>query len=241
MSRDSIFNLVYFILLGVHIMAGEMGLEFIASLSKPALLISLIIYFGLNVMRFGKSKFSHFILAGLIFSLGGDVLLMFQDQGSYFTFGLVSFLLAHVFYIAAFTKTYEENHEIKLLKKYGWVMVLVVGYAWFFFNAVKDHLGDMLGPVLIYTMVISLMLLIALNRFKKVSSASFIFIAFGAALFVASDSLLAWNKFVRDLDHAHLWIMLTYGLAQFGITKGAVLQVRDQSVKSMSQKPEAIG
>jgi uncharacterized membrane protein YhhN len=232
-NRDSVLTVVFFILLAVHLVAGEWGWTLLTFLTKPALLTSLLIYFVVNLAKFGSTAFGYLIAPGLVFSLGGDVLLMFQDDGSYFLFGLGSFLLAHLFYIAAFTKTYLVNHEIKLLKKYGWVMILVVGYAWFFFNAIKDHLDTMLGPVLVYTMVISLMLLIALNRYKKVSSSSFTFIAFGAALFVASDSLLAWNKFVRDLDHAHFWIMSTYALAQFGITRGAVVQVRDQSVKSM--------
>ena len=113
-------------------------------------------------------------------------------------------------------------------------MLLVVAYGWFFFNAIKDFLGPMIGPVLVYTMVISLMLLIALNRFRKVSTASFLWITVGALFFVASDSLLAWNKFVRELDHSHLLIMLTYGLAQYGITRGAVRQLRDVSSKSIS-------
>ena len=85
------------------------------------------------------------------------------------------------------------------------------------------------------------MLLIALNRFRKVSAASFAWITAGAFFFVASDSILAWNKFFRELDHSHLLIMLTYGLAQYGITKGAVSQLRDVSSKSISTQPEAIG
>src|SRR6185503_13370199 len=40
------------------------------------------------------------IIAGLIFSLAGDIFLMLPDR---FIPGLVSFLFAHVFYIAAFT------------------------------------------------------------------------------------------------------------------------------------------
>ena len=47
------------------------------------------------------SRYAGFILAGLVFSLAGDVFLMLpSDQ---FMAGLVSFLIAHLFYIAAFT------------------------------------------------------------------------------------------------------------------------------------------
>jgi uncharacterized membrane protein YhhN len=242
-SRDTIFSLVYFLVLGVHIIAGEQDQSVIANISKPAILSSLIVYFLVNLLKSQRrDSFGILILAGLSFSLIGDVLLIFQGElPIYFMLGLGSFLVAHILYIASFTKTYLLNHEIKFLQRYGWVMLLIVAYAWFFFDAVKDFLGSMMGPVLIYIMVISLMLLIALNRFRKVSAASFTWIVLGALFFVASDSLLAWNKFVRELDHSHLLIMLTYGLAQYGIAKGAVSQLRDVSSKSISTQPEAIG
>lgn len=242
MNRDSIFSLFYFLILAVHIFAGEQDQGMIANISKPALLSVLIAYFFIDLLNGKKDSFGFLILAGLSFSLIGDILLIFQDElAIYFMLGLGSFLIAHLLFIAAFTKTYLVNHEIKFLQRYGWVMLLIVAYAWFFFDAVKALLGSMMGPVLIYIMVISLMLLIALNRFRKVSAASFAWITAGAFFFVASDSLLAWNKFVRELDHSHLLIMLTYGLAQYGIAKGAVSQLRDVSSKSISTQPEAIG
>ena len=235
MKRDTLFSIVYFLVLAAHIFAGELDQQVLANASKPAILGLLIVYFVVNLLKSKqRNSFGYLILVGLIFSLGGDVFLIFEGEASiYFILGLGSFLIAHVVYIAAFTKTYLVNHEIKFLQKYGWAMLLVVAYGWFFFNAIKDFLGSMIGPVLVYTMVISLMLLIALNRFRKVSTASFLWIAAGAFFFVASDSLLAWNKFVRELDHSHLLIMLTYGLAQYGITRGALRQLRDVSLKSM--------
>jgi uncharacterized membrane protein YhhN len=242
-TRDTVFPLAYFLVLVVHIFAGEQDQGMIANSTKPAILGVLIVYFSVTLLKNErKGSFGILILTGLIFSLIGDVLLIFQEKIPVcFMLGLGSFLIAHILFIAAFTKTYLINHEIKFLQKYGWVMLLIVAYAWFFFDAVKASLGSMMGPVLIYIMVISLMLLIALNRFRKVSATSFAWITAGAFFFVASDSLLAWNKFVRELDHSHLLIMITYGLAQYGIARGAASQLRDVSSKSISTQPEAIG
>ena len=167
-------------------------------------------------------------MLGLIFSLGGDTLLMFQDQGGFFVYGLSSFLLAHIFYILAFFRTNRKNHEIPLIKRQGWVMVLIVAYGFLFFREIKDDLGSMIGPVMIYTMAITLMLLLAANRYKKVSDKSYWFVLGGALLFVASDSILAWNKFVHHLDWSHTLIMSTYGLAQLFIAQGAILQLEDK-------------
>jgi len=73
------------------------------------------------------------------------------------------------------------------------------------------------------------MLLMAFNRYEKVSTRSFWSIAAGAVLFAASDSLLAWNKFVELLEFGDLAVMGTYGLAQLGIALGAVFQMKEMN------------
>ena len=239
--RDPMMAILFFAILAVHIFAGEAGYADISSLSKPLLLLSLIAFVILEILRGIKSAFAFLALAGLFFSLIGDILLIFQEWGDYFVYGLGAFLTAHVFYIFAFNKTYLENHEIRLLKRYGWVSMLIVAYGFFFFNTVKDFLHEMMGPVLIYMMVISVMMMVALNRYKKVKNSSFFWIAIGAFSFFASDSLLAWNKFVREIDYSHFLIMFTYGFAQFGIAKGAIIQIRDTSLKSIPKESEPIG
>ena len=153
---------------------------------------------------------------------------MFQSvHDGYFIAGLISFLLAHLFYLWAFTITYLNNHEIALIKRQGWVLVLVIGYGILFFREIKEHVGSLIGPVMLYTAAITIMLLMAVNRFGRVGRASFWLVASGAALFVASDSILAWNKFVESLPGSHFLIMLTYGVAQLLIVLGAIKQVED--------------
>lgn len=227
MIKEISFTVVYLIVLILHIYAGGVENEMMLTITKPALVSLLIIYFALHI-KVSSMRFAFYMLAALFFSLLGDALLMFQDvDDSYFIAGLGAFLGAHIFYITAFTRTYLEQHAIPFLRRFGWALILVVGYGMYFFNLIKDDLGGMLGPVMIYTLVIIVMLLIALNRFEKVGTASFWLITAGALLFVASDSLLAYNKFVRSVEMSHLLIMGTYGLAQLGITLGGVRQMRD--------------
>jgi uncharacterized membrane protein YhhN len=235
-NRDFLFGLVYFATLLVHLYAGNAGQDVLTQLTKPALVSSLIIYVLLSARKRSFGKFGTLLILGLVFSLGGDVLLMFQEVDDvWFTLGLGSFLIAHVLYTIAFTKTYLDNHTIPLLKRYGWVLIAVVGYGLYFFNLIKDHLGSMLGPVMVYTLAITVMLLLALNRYEKVSTRSFMAIAVGALFFVASDSILAWNKFVHPLDYSHVLIMGTYGIAQYGIALGGVFQLRHRGVVTLNQ------
>jgi uncharacterized membrane protein YhhN len=44
----------------------------------------------------------------------------------------------------------------------------------------------------------------------------------GALLFFASDSMLAWDRFLKPLSHARLRVMVTYHLGQVGIILGAI-------------------
>ena len=222
--------MIYVVVLTVHLYAGYAGYTEIGMCSKPALLVSLIIFFLFDTHDKKGGKFRNLILLGLIFSLGGDVFLMFQHlHNGYFLTGLISFLIGHLFYLWAFTITYLNNHEIPLIKRQGWVMVIVLGYGIMFFREIKEHVGSLIGPVILYTAAITLMLLMAVNRYGRVKSASFWLITFGAALFVASDSLLAWNKFVHQLPNSHFLIMSTYGVAQLLIAMGAIKQVEDTS------------
>ena len=232
-----IFILIYALILGLHLYAGTVGFNEIEMCTKPVLLVSLIVFFLIDTHHRKVGKFRILILLGLIFSLGGDVLLMFQERESgYFLAGLISFLVGHIFYAWAFTITYLNNHVIPLIKRQGWVMVLILAYGILFFRAIKDHVGSFIGPVILYTAVITLMLLMAVNRYGRVGRQSFGLIALGAALFVASDSFLAWNKFVNTLPDSHFLVMATYGVAQLLIALGAVKQVDQVHVHKQSMK-----
>jgi uncharacterized membrane protein YhhN len=220
-----LFIFGFILLLAVHLLAGPLDYDAVRVITKPFLLILLIALFVVSAARSKFDRFAVFILLGLVFSLAGDVLLIPDDTDQFFIYGLGSFMLAHIFYIRAFTITYLENHEIALIKRHGWVMILIIAYGFSFFRLIQDHLHEMIGPVMLYTMVITLMLLLAANRYKRVGKKSFQYILFGAILFVLSDSILAWNMFVKDLEYSHLLIMSTYGLAQLFIVLGALEQV----------------
>ena len=75
---------------------------------------------------------------------------------------------------------------------------------------------------MIYAFVISLMAVMAVNRKGRVNTTSFNLIFYGAILFLISDSILAYNKFVSPIKFSGLAIMSTYMIAQYLITMGAV-------------------
>ena len=65
--------------------------------TKPLLLILLLVFIMRQAVADQKAK--NLLIAAALLSLAGDVILLFDHLGSnYFIGGLVSFLLAHVFF-----------------------------------------------------------------------------------------------------------------------------------------------
>ncbi len=79
---------------------------------KPLTMV-LVILIALSAETPVPAAYKAFILAGLLFSLAGDVFLMFPEK--WFQAGLVSFLVAQVLYILAFRPAL--SHSILLPRR----------------------------------------------------------------------------------------------------------------------------
>lgn len=186
--------------------------------TKPMIILSLIIFFFIQSKTLKKS-FRKLMLLALAFSLAGDILLLFVDQNpNFFMFGLVAFLIAHIMYIMVYTK-----HLNKTRRPFLFIMILLI-YAIGLFYLLKDGLGNMLIPVVVYMVIILTMTTTAYLRKGKVSIQNYNIVLLGAVLFLISDSLLALNMFYKPIPFANFMIMLTYALAQFFIVFGILNQ-----------------
>jgi len=228
MRSDRIFTLLFALLFVNEVCAGfwRDTYEWWYLLSKPALLLSILVYFVLQTRSF-PHPFRNLLIAGFAFSWFGDGFLMFQAEDEvYFLLGLVSFFFAHIAYILAFRLWFYDNHEVPLLKKSPWLAFVLMLYGLGFFKLIDSALGDMKLPVIAYMAVILLMSLMALNRYKKVSRRGYALVLAGALAFLLSDSILAYNKFMEPLQYAGVWIMATYCFAQWAIMMGGLIELR---------------
>ena len=199
--------------------------DILVYVAKPLIVISLIVYFLSATWKF-ENGLMKIIARALTFSWLGDVVLMFESfNKNIFLIGLVSFLFAHLIYINFFSIV-RAGEKIKL--KTGLILLVVVYYSGLIFLLFND-LHEMKIPVLGYGIVISVMFLLALHMlFIKYKEAGKMMML-GALLFVASDSILAINKFYESFEFAGIAIMLTYGVAQLLITLGAVRYITSAS------------
>jgi len=194
-------SVLFLLVLGSNILSAEMDWLPGVYATKP-LLIPLLAW-GLVGSAWGRVKW---VWIALFFSWVGDVLLMLPYN--LFVFGLASFLLAHIFYIRHFWGEWDRQQVPFHWSTTGGVVVYLVAFLLFLYPV----LGALKIPVILYGFVISTMLLLALHTRRSGY-------AFGAALFVLSDSLLAINKFHTQFPFAALLVMSTYGLAQFYLVK----------------------
>lgn len=178
-------------------------------LLKPLTLvfiISIVWFYGT-----AKGFYRWTILAGLVFSLVGDVLLINPQN---FVFGLTSFLVAHLFYIAAFFKAAEGKFNPLSLVAFA----IGAGMLWLIYGGVPDRLKI---PVVFYALAISTMLSAALNFYLTKKAPESLFAFSGAFLFVISDSALAYNKFGEEFLLAKFLILSAYFTAQWLIARSA--------------------
>lgn len=216
--------ILFLLVLTGNIAGMYMNSPWLEKITKPLLMIVMIIYFVSSVNT-NSSVLKKWIIAALVFSWLGDVLLMFQqEQPIFFLLGLSAFLIAHIFYIIFF-------HQVRIneqVKSRWWLAAIVVVYYAVLMVVLYPKLGDMKVPVPVYGIVISFMLLLALHMlYIKNSKAGQLMMA-GAVLFILSDSVLAINKFYQPFEAAGLVIMLTYGMAQLLITKGAIAYIHSK-------------
>ena len=203
------FSLVYLLIL-------LLGNDEIAWFLKPFLLLFLL----LAVYCHEKFGSKNSLLAALTMSWIGDVILLFADKGElYFIAGLIAFLISHICYIILFSKLLQAS--LKKSNYLYWVGTTAITlYLTIMMIVLLPNLGELKLPVFVYALTISIMLLFAFKGFLTWHRPANIYILIGALVFVASDSILAFDKFYAPIQKSALMIMTTYLLAQFLIVIG---------------------
>ncbi|MFK7933117.1 MAG: lysoplasmalogenase [Saprospiraceae bacterium] len=216
----SLLRALFFLLAAVNLTAEYYQQELIIYLTKPLLVSTLAVYFLLQTHgRRGTSE--RFIVYGLFFSVLGDTLLMFVENGAgndlLFALGLGSFLITHVFYVLAF-HAYQSMKNGFLQREKWWVMPF---FTYLFINTFilyPDVPTELKIPVVIYSCTITLMALSAFNLKGFFPKDGFPWLLAAVLLFVFSDTIIGWNKFKTatiTIPHARLLIMIPYLASQY--------------------------
>ncbi|NPA67386.1 MAG: lysoplasmalogenase [Chlorobi bacterium] len=178
------------------------------AVTKPVPVILLMVFINVDSNIFSVSEYGSrygiYIFSGFIFSLAGDIFLLKTVNN--FLLGLASFLVAHIFYIAAFRIRSKKNSLPALVFFYTLASVLV-----FMFYPFLPP--DLLIPVIIYIYVIITM--VYRSRQQKSFSKNSVFAFAGAVLFAVSDFNIAVTEFVTGYKHSETVIIILYWTAQY--------------------------
>ncbi|GMQ79526.1 MAG: lysoplasmalogenase [Anaerolineae bacterium] len=153
------------------------------------------------------------IVIGLAFSLAGDIFLLLPRNR--FIFGLVAFLIAHIFFTLAFTT---EGFYLSLLALIPFAIFggLVIGLLW-------PVLGKLRLPASLYALVLMIMGWQAAGYWITIGSQSSILAFVGAVLFIISDSIMIFHRFRSPHRYARLTYMTLYYLALWLIAMSVVV------------------
>lgn len=173
----------------------------------------------------GGWQISFWFGLGLVFSLAGDVFLLLPRR--YFPAGLFSFLMAHIAYIIALNQPPPPQHPAAFLSA---AVLLATAFSAFrhISSALQTYPSGrwLTRAVLTYILVISAMVYSAFSTlwnpawdFRAALMASS-----GALLFYLSDWTLARQRFIRSTQSGRTLVMVTYHLAQFGLTASFLLR-----------------
>lgn len=157
----------------------------------------------------------------LLFSSLGDIFLALRN-GNYFVFGLLSFLVAHLFFITLWIRHWDmplqTNGKQKLLVVI--LLLFMVAMLWWMLP-----IPGLSIPVAVYMCVLTTMVITAaLADFKSN------WVVTGAVLFLLSDTLIALSTF-KDVVGGRLagfLIWSTYYLAQYFIAFGFIAEQRQR-------------
>ncbi len=186
--------------------------------------VTMVFLFSWLISTVGLNGIALWFGIGLILSMMGDIFLMLPKEQ--FIAGLVAFLLAHVAYVIGFNLSLPPFTPLGLFFVF---FVAAIGkelYRHISAGLEKQGKTSLQKPVLAYTAVIAIMQISALfTLFRTDWSLEAAFtVSLGAALFMLSDAILAWNKFVEPIKNGRVKNMAAYHLGQIILIIGVWMQ-----------------
>ncbi len=183
-------------------------------LSKPAVILSLLLYYYFNSLSFERdTKFPMF--CSLILLVIGDICFLAFDNDIFFNVGFVAFMVANFFYFKAFLTNTDFN--FKLLIPF-WILCGV--YFFVMLSYLYINIDLYLMPIMIFFIIMVSMANVALMRYKMVNNYSFYLVFIGTLFYLYSISLIAFDKFDMPVTYQYTLEMASYGIGHLLIVLG---------------------
>lgn len=158
-----------------------------------------------------NARYRRAVLTGVALSLVGDIFLMLPASvlPAGFMLGLVSFLIAHLFFLRALSS------DVGLFARPGVIIVFLLVGAVNLAILWPGLAASLKIPVVAYMLCLIAMTSQAAIRYLQLRTRGSRLAAIGGMLFMLSDTILAYNKFYLPVPASALLILVTYYAAVF--------------------------
>lgn len=214
-----VFLLLFIIFSAIHLLDSWKDDAQKRAKTKPFLLFFLALYYIC-----AAEKLNLLLLFALITSWLGDVLLIKKGH-KWFTYGGISFMFSHFFFIAVFASRIH-------FPQVNWFLViptipLYCGISLIVILALKSTTPkNMVVPMYIYLLANSTMNVFAFMQLLTMRLPGAVMAYAGAVLFFISDCTLFLVRYYKNENivfKKHFTVMLTYLAGEFLITQGTLM------------------
>ncbi|WP_029410713.1 lysoplasmalogenase [Treponema pedis] len=183
----------------------------------PALFLFAAAFIGFNP---GAVSVLHIlILAALVLSFFGDWTLIFDLEKAIFALGMLFFLTAHLCYITFASIKLAGGFPLIAGLCVAPVYILGLIYAYL---RMRKAIKGMIKIIMFYSFILCIMSWLFIILAISSPSAATVLAAVGGILFVISDTMLCYRKFMGVIVKGRFFVMLTYILAQVLISIGSL-------------------
>jgi uncharacterized membrane protein YhhN len=154
------------------------------------------------------SVYGQLILAGLVFCMLGDILLIAKGR-RLFLAGMGAFALGHLAYACAFAIIWAGFGGLAVIAGVAIALAMGAALRWLW-----PHLGAFRAPVAGYCLIIGVMTAMSFTTASPAGGAPYWLAASGAIGFAASDIAVARDQFVKPAFINRLWGLPLYYAAQ---------------------------
>lgn len=215
--------LLLFSICGIANIAGEgINNDLLANISKP-LLMPLLGAFAYARARESGFVMPKALIGALFFSWLGDAILI---SGA-FVFGLVAFLIAHVFYIAL---NLRGRPIFSVDLKTAIIMTPLLLFSGYMLSQIAKTTPIMMAPVSLYSTILCALFYTGLIAAKSLPKGQAQVLMAGIVLFIFSDSLIAINRFIAPFETSGIVIMATYIIAQYLLVRANLRPIADANL-----------
>lgn len=216
-KTKNIFLLVFVLVSLAQIIGEVRHSAYLTIIFKPLLMPSLAVFAMYQAKDMAQSV-PWLLLAALFFSWIGDVVLMFAGFSEWFFIGgLCAFLIGHLFYIALNLKSRAKiPFRIELLISASPMLLVAI----LMVTQISARVPAMALPICAYAIVLCLLYFTGLLAKPASVTVEWIVLFLGIVLFIASDTIIAINRFIFQFDGAGVMIMTSYITAQYLLVMG---------------------